>query len=290
MRFRSLSPLRYPGGKARLATYIARLLAAQRPRPRNYAEPFAGGAGAALHLLVAEEVHVVHLNDLSPGIAAFWRAVFNETEKFASRIERQNVGLDAWHEARATYFDASSDDFELGYATFLLNRFNRSGIIEAGPIGGIHQTGTWKVGARFNAPDLAARVRFIGRYRSRVRLSQLDARDFVRSIESDAPRTLLYVDPPYLVQGERLYLDSLAFTDHEELANQLRASEFRWFLTYDADERILTDLYPGLRCIEFNISHTAHTQHVGSEYAVFSDQLEVPGIDLLPRGEARWIA
>ncbi|MGR0219521.1 DNA adenine methylase [Agromyces sp. ZXT2-6] len=290
MRFRSLSPLRYPGGKARLATYMAKLLRAQHPRPRYYAEPFAGGAGAALHLLAAEEVRGVLLNDLSPGIAAFWRSVFNETETFAQRIEHQELSLDAWHAARTSYFDPATDDFERGYATFLLNRFNRSGIIEAGPIGGLSQKGTWKVGARFNAPELAARIRYVGQYRARVQLSELDAREFVRSIASEADRTLLYVDPPYLVQGERLYLDSLTFDDHLELAEQLRHSNFRWLLTYDADDRIVSELYPGLRCVEFNISHTAHTQHVGSEYAVFSDDLVVPDLDLLPRSEARWIA
>lgn len=292
MKFRSLSPLRYPGGKARLAGYLARLIAAQRPRPRYYAEPFAGGAGAALHLLEAEEVRGIHLNDLSPGIAAFWRSLFGSTEAFAKRIEAQPLTLDAWHVAREVYFSApeSVEEFELGYATFLLNRFNRSGILEAGPIGGMEQRGTWKIGARFNAVELAARVRYVGGYRNRVKVTELDARDFITGLACHASDTLLYVDPPYLVQGERLYLDSLSFVDHTEFAELLRSSMFRWFLTYDADERILSELYPGLRCVEFNISHTAHTQHVGSEYAVFSDRLEVPGIDVISRGEARWIA
>ena len=291
MKFRSLSPLRYPGGKARLSTYLARLIAAQHPRPRYYAEPFAGGAGAALHLLDAEEVRAVRLNDLSPGIAAFWRSVFSETDAFARRIEAQPLTIEAWHAARAVYFSSTVIDiFELGYATFLLNRFNRSGILEAGPIGGIEQAGKWTVGARFNREELASRVRYVGSYRNRVRVTELDARAFVRSLEDEAAQTLLYVDPPYLVQGERLYLDSLSIEDHRELALQLRGSSFRWFLTYDADDRIPADLYPELRCIEFNISHTAHTQHVGSEYAVFSENLEVPAIDVLPRGEARWIA
>uniref|UniRef100_UPI00404B41F4 DNA adenine methylase n=1 Tax=Brachybacterium sp. GPGPB12 TaxID=3023517 RepID=UPI00404B41F4 len=67
---RYLSPLRYPGGKARLAPYLARLITAQDPEPRQYAEPFAGGAGAALHLLHDGVVDRIHLNDLNPGIAS----------------------------------------------------------------------------------------------------------------------------------------------------------------------------------------------------------------------------
>ena len=53
---RNLSPLRYPGGKVRLAPFFAQLLAIQDPVPTRYAEPFAGGAGAALRLLDEERV------------------------------------------------------------------------------------------------------------------------------------------------------------------------------------------------------------------------------------------
>lgn len=289
MRFRDLSPLRYPGGKAKLTAYLSRLLAAQPVRPRNYAEPFAGGAGAALKLLVAEEVRTIHLNDLSPGIAAFWRAVFESTDLLADRIERQMPSMASWYWARQVY-DEPTDDFELGFATFLLNRFNRSGIIEAGPIGGFDQAGSWGVGARFNATQLAARVRHIGTYRNRVRLTQLDGREFVNALSTaHSSDTLLYVDPPYLVQGERLYLNSLTYSDHQALAAALRLTDIPWLLTYDADERITSDLYVGLRCAEFDISHTAQRHNVGTEYAIFSPELRVPDLDLIPNRDARWI-
>ena len=96
---RYISPLRYPGGKGRLAPYITRLIAAQPVRPSSYAEPFAGGAGAALRLLVDEEVRSICINDLNPGIAAFWRCVFYNTEAFVTRIETDDVSVEAWHKA-----------------------------------------------------------------------------------------------------------------------------------------------------------------------------------------------
>ena len=83
---RYLSPLRYPGGKARLAPYLERLIRAQTPQPTQYAEPFAGGAGAALHLLHSGVVDQIHLNDLNPGIAAFWRASLDFPNPFCRRI------------------------------------------------------------------------------------------------------------------------------------------------------------------------------------------------------------
>ncbi|MQA82636.1 MAG: DNA adenine methylase [Streptosporangiales bacterium] len=287
---RYLSPLRYPGGKGRLAPFVADLIRSQSRRPAEYAEPFAGGAGAALRLLVDEHVRRVHINDLNPGIAAFWRCVFFDTELFAKWIECKEVTLDAWHEHRATYESPhGKSDIEIGFAAFFLNRCNRSGILNARPIGGLEQEGRWKIDARFNRENLAHRVRSLGQYHRRVRVTQLDARDFLDSLDASIEEVLVYVDPPYLVQGDALYMDSLSEEDHAALASQLRRSNLQWFLTYDAHERVTSELYSGLRTVQFNIAHTAQVQHVGSEYAVFGDSLTIPAVDLVPRGQTRWI-
>lgn len=282
------SPLRYPGGKARLAAYIADLVRAQQPRPLAYAEPFAGGAGAALKLLAEGVVDEIHINDLAPGIAAFWRSVFHDTDAFVDAILEAEVTIDRWHEWRAIYLDpASASDLELGFATFFLNRCNRSGILSARPIGGLEQTGNWKIDARYDRESLAGRVRYLGGFRHRVHLTSFDARDFIRSL--DETSTLLYVDPPYITQGDDLYMDRLSYNDHREVAAVLAESPLPWFMTYDCDDRITDDLYPNLRCAQFNIKHTAHQQHVGSEYAVYSDNLTVPHLNILRKEVGDWV-
>jgi DNA adenine methylase len=284
------SPLRYPGGKARIAGYIAQLIRAQKPRPRVYAEPFAGGAGAGLRLLVDDVVESIRINDLDPGVAAFWRAVFNDTETFARRIATAKVTLPAWKRHRTIYLNpVGRSDLDLGFATFFLNRCNRSGILTARPIGGLGQTGAWEIDARFNRAELQTRVRYLGEFRHRVRITQLDARAFLSRLEDERDQVLIYVDPPYIVQGDNLYLDKLSYQDHHEIANQLIRSSLRWFMTYDCDDRITEELYPDLRCARFNIPHTAQHQHVGSEYAVFSDNLNVPNLDILPKDQAEWV-
>lgn len=288
---RYLSPLRYPGGKGRLAPYIARLISAQPVRPHSYAEPFAGGAGAALRLLVDEHVRSIHINDLDPGIAAFWRCVFNETDRFVHLIETTEIGLDTWHRSKEIYTDTrDSADIDLGFATFVLNRCNRSGILTARPIGGMQQTGTWKIDARFNRVDLADRVRRLGRYRGRVTVSQLDARVFIKTIDDLGDRVLLYVDPPYLVQGDDLYLDGLTIEDHADLAQLLRECRCPWLLTYDRDDRVPDQLYTGLPIAEFDIAHTAQHQHVGSEFMVFGPSVTVPSLDVLGATHALWLS
>lgn len=284
---RYLSPLRYPGGKASLSSFLAELILAQRPRPRVYMEPFAGGAGAALYLLRGEYVDQIVLNDLNPGIAAFWRVVFGQTDELIERMMTCELSVEAWWGYRAQYAADDSSDIDRGFATLYLNRTNRSGILDARPIGGLEQAGPWKLDVRFNRRELANRVRHIGSYRTRVEIRQRDALDMLA--DSDTTGTLLYVDPPYLLQGGELYMDNLTWEDHERLARLLATQHRQWMLTYDADPRVPKVLYSNLRCAEFAIKHTAAVQQVGNEYAVFARSMRIDSLDALSRTYARWV-
>ncbi len=288
---RFLSPLRYPGGKARLAPYISTLLSWQDPAPEIYAEPFAGGAGVALRLLADDEVERIHINDLNPGIAAFWRALFETNSSFVSMIDGADVSLESWEYWHSVYLNPDGhDDLTLGFATFFLNRTNRSGILTARPIGGMDEKGRWKSDARFYKAGLRKRVDYLGAFAHRTLVTELDARVMVQSIDQDlAAQYFLYVDPPYLIQGNELYMSGLTIEDHVEVASTLSASPVRWLLTYDADARVTAELYEKQRCLEFDIHHFAHTQHLGQEYAVFGSTVIVPEDTVVVSGLGRWI-
>jgi DNA adenine methylase len=269
-----ISPLRYPGGKGGLAPFLGRLLEAQPAKCEVYVEPFAGGAGAALRLLLDEFVDEVVLNDLDAGVAAFWRCVFQQTEDLAGLIEAATITVDEWHKQQEVYESrlTSHDELTLAFATFFLNRTNRSGILGARPIGGLGQTVDWKIDARFNKPALARRIRTLGNYRNRVTVSEEDGVQFVgRFLDR---RSFVYADPPYLVRGSDLYLDTLTWPDHQRLAALLCGSMARWMVTYDHDPRVHS-LYPRHRRVSFSIAHTAATPHVGREMAVFADTVRV---------------
>lgn len=285
-----LSPLRYPGGKARLGPYFTRLLASQSIGIETYCEPYAGGAGAGLFLLTEGHVDRLIINDLNPGVAAFWRASLTQSEAFIGLLEQCKVDLDNWHEQRAIYGSPGGrDDLELGFATYFLNRSNRSGILSARPIGGLEQTGRWKIDARFNKPDLIARIRTLAKYADQVDIRQKPATELLLGLNRRSRPVFLYVDPPYIAQGDDLYMTEHTWSDHNRLAALLRKSPHPWVLTYDNGERIRS-LYPDARCARFNISHTAQTQKVGKELMFFSRGLRVPDIRILRDREGAWVA
>lgn len=283
-----LSPLRYPGGKARLAPYLARVLACQSGVIDTYCEPYAGGAGAGLQLLSDGHVEKLIINDLNPGIAAFWRSLFFQNDAFLTCLADAVVDLDNWYHQRAIYLAPSeNDDLTLGFATFFLNRTNRSGILSARPIGGLDQTGNWLIDARFNKLDLARRIEDLGKLANQVDVREERAIDLVRTLNRRSRRVLLYVDPPYVVPGEELYMADHSWAEHERLEQVLTKSPHPWILTYDADDRTRS-LYRDYRCLCFGISHTAHVQKVGREYMFFSRGLRVPDRFVM-RDEGDWV-
>src|SRR5205085_8500356 len=105
------------------------------------------------------------------------------------------------------------------FCSSLPQRTNRSGIIAGGVIGGQDQTGRWLIDARFNKTELVARIRRIARYRSRINLYQMDALAFTKQVVPNlGPKTFAFYDPPYIENGEDLYLNDYDLAGHRQLA------------------------------------------------------------------------
>jgi DNA adenine methylase len=269
------TPLRYPGGKAKLGPFLVLLLKTNRLVDGIYAEPYAGGAGAALFLLFRGYVSRIHLNDLDQGVASFWRAVVGQNERFAREIETIPLTVEEWDRQRQA-FDTMRPGFEKGFSFFYLNRTNRSGIMNGGIIGGRSQNGTWRIDARFNRNDLAERVRAIGRIKRLISLSNSDAMDFLDEFKTlNVSRRLVYLDPPYFKKGRDLYTNFYTDEDHATIANKLERLDIPWLLTYD-DCCEIRNLYERYQILESELSYSAREVRRGRELVIFGGGLKPP--------------
>lgn len=274
------SPLRYPGGKQILGNVLAELIRLNRASGGTYIEAYAGGAGAALSLLFAEHVSRIVINDKDPAIFAFWNGVLHQTERFVKLLRQTPTTVDEWQAQREVYLKPRGHSaLRLGFATFFLNRCNRSGVIaNGGIIGGKQQTGKWKIDARFNRDELEARIRKISLYRERIDLHSMDAIDFLRDVIEPMPpreKPFVYLDPPYYAKGSGLYLNHYQPDDHGAVAMYLRGAPFRWVLTYDNVAQIRA-LYADFRQVPFSLNYSAREASVGSEVMVVKDGLALP--------------
>lgn len=278
------TPLRYPGGKQKLAPFIAEVLEANDAVGWTYVEPYAGGAGVAIELLLRDRVRGVYLNDSSPHIYAFWKAVLHQPEAFCRRIARCTLDVAAWRRHREVFRNPEAhDELEVGFSTFYLNRCNRSGVLTGGVIGGLDQNGKWKIDARFPRTELIKRVEAIASYSSKVTITNDDAEHFLVGRVSELPATtLVYCDPPYYSRADRLYLDHYAESDHARLATVIQKSVRRpWLVSYDWHPHILS-LYRRRRTFLYSLQYSAMRAYAGSEVFVFSDNLNIPRTSVLP--------
>ena len=269
------SPLRYPGGKSSLSAFLGQAIAKTGIEGATYVEPFAGGAGAAITLLLQERVDHVVINDLDPAVYSFWRAVVEEGSRFAETIKTVPLTLDEWRAQKQIYAAgrvAGEYSFELGFAFFYLNRTNRSGVLNAGVIGGQQQAGRYKIDARFNRERLASRITSIANLREKITVTSRDGRAVIEEYAT-LPEAFLYVDPPYVQMGGSLYLNSFTEADHTYLAMCLnRNASANWVLTYD-DTQLIRDLYRDRYQETFSLIYSARNMGVATELMVLSDRM-----------------
>ncbi len=270
------SPLRYPGGKSCLLPMVSKIININRLQRGHYAEPYAGGCGLALSLLYGGYVSDIHINDLDPSVWCFWKSVLDHTDDLINLIETSPVSISQWQVQREIQRKENvSDPVSLGFATFYLNRTNRSGIIKgAGVIGGFAQDGNYKMDCRYNRTDLIRRIRRIKKYRSRIHLYNLDAIEFMNG-KNDLPKnTFFCIDPPYFSKGARLYTSFYGTSEHGEVADAVQRLETPWIVTYDNTEEI-TNLYKRRRQFIFDIKYSVQTKRVGNELLIVSKGLKI---------------
>ena len=175
------SPLRYPGGKSKIAPLIQLIIKKTCGTGITYVEPFAGGAGVALSLLIEGTVNQIVINDYDKAIYSFWRALKESPQELIRLIEHTPITIDEWKHQKDIYSTQNKKySIELGFSAFYLNRTNRSGILSAGPIGGYNQTGNYNIDARFNRDALIGRIQEIARYRSQIVVYNKEIRSFIK--------------------------------------------------------------------------------------------------------------
>ena len=273
---KTASPLRYPGGKWRIARFFERLLHANYDQPPTYLEPFAGGASLALTLLLRGFVSRIFLNDLDPAVHAFWRTITNEPARLIRLIERTTISPKEWRRQREIYnTGANAGHLALGFAFFFLNRTSHSGILNGGMIGGKKQRGIWKIDARFNRVELIERIRRIIAVKHLIHVSGIDGLEFINQHRGRRTRSLVYLDPPYFTAGRDLYLNAYRPEDHSRVREAVASLQAPWVVSYD-DVPTIKALYPDVRCRHLNLIHTARDTRVGEEVMFFSDRLRIP--------------
>lgn len=276
------SPLRYPGGKSKIAPFVSLLIEKSNLCECTYVEPFAGGAGVALSLLFEGTVTNIVINDYDKAIYSMWKAILEETDAFINLVRTVPLTIDEWKAQKEIYTNENKRySLELGFATFYLNRTNRSGILAAGPIGGYKQTGNYLIDARYNREALIQRINKIARYKSRIHLYNKDIESFIKNyLPKYQQNAFVYFDPPYYNKGKELYKNFFIHEDHKRISELIKGLTCYWMVTYD-DVDAICDLYKDCECKQFDLTYSVANSGKKSEIMFLSDEGLWPSEDEL---------
>lgn len=274
----SINPVRYPGGKAKLAPLMRDIIGSST---RTWVEPFCGGCGLALSLISNGDVEDIVLNDFDRRVYAMWHDIVCEPERLISDIVATDITVDRFYEAKDVMSDADDADlYALGLNTFIVDRCARSGYLNGGPIGGKEQTGDYKVDCRLNKRTLPGKIRAVAAFSDHITLSCGDWLAPFDEWDGHDDATI-YLDPPYYQKGKDCYIEGEF--DHDAMAERLRRSpDGRWILSYD-DIPEVRSLYDGFTMSTPRLRYSSNnsTRGIGNELLVTSHQLDavMVGID-----------
>ena len=170
-----------------------------------------------------------------------------------------------------------------------MNRTNRSGILNAGPIGGYAQSGAWKLDVRYDRDSLASKIQTISENKNRIRVYNKDIISLLRNYTPQMRGNLFfYFDPPYYNKGQRLYKNFFSPSDHKRIYDVISQEiTSPWIITYD-DVPQIAEIYKNYGRRHFDLTYSAANKGSASELMIFSDikhcptpeQMIAKGIDI----------
>lgn len=275
---KTMSPLRYPGSKNKTYEYVKHLI--EINNCDTYIEPFVGGGSVSIKLLLNNDVKKIIINDYDKAIYSLWYSIIHCTDELIELINKTNITIEEWHKQKEINKNKEHNNnlLEIGFSTLFLNRTNRSGIIKAGVIGGLNQDGLYKLDCRFNKEHVIDKIKKLAKHKSKIKIYNKDAEQFLIQNVSKTKNPLIFIDPPYYKKGPELYVNFYKHDDHVSLSKTImsKINNKKWILTYDNVEEI-SNMYPQFKKIEYFLNYSAGKPTKGIEFMFFSEDIN-PGL------------
>lgn len=269
-------PFRYPGGKY----YAMDIL---RPfweciNHKEYREPFAGGATVFFNKPKAEKNW---LNDLDSELISCYKVLQNPDTRvrLANDLSIEVATKERWKEV----FDSvPSDEYEIAKKYYYLNRTSFSGKLVSA---------AWGYRPKRSLPPERWKERIIpcGEWLADTTLTSFDFREVIRATGNDV---LMYVDPPYFLPPKhKHYRCGFDLADHERLAEELKKTNHKFFLTYDDCPEVRA-LYSWAHIYEarffYRVDNSATRggeRQIGFELIITNYEVENPQLTIFDLGD-----
>ena len=226
------SPFRYPGGKTWLVPRLRQWIASLPKKPRDFVEPFAGGAIASLTAAFEDLADRVTMVELDADVASVWQTILGgDACWLAERIASFPFGPAC---VQVELERTPQDTRERAFQTLLRNRINHGGILAPGT-GRLKQGENGKgLASRWYPQTLRDRILNIATVRDKIHFIHGDGMEVLQQF-APSRDAIFFIDPPYTAAGKKAGARLYAHNElnHEELfqISEMLCGDF--LMTYD---------------------------------------------------------
>lgn len=240
------TPLRYPGGKSRVADMLVNIA----PKFDEYREPLLGGGSVFIKMKQKFPNAKYWVNDFFYDLYCFWDEIKNNKNEVINIVKKWK---EIYKDGRVLYKYLCDNLFtfsttEKAAAFFVLNRITFSGTSCSG---GYSQESFDK---RFTDTSIE-RAENVSELLHGVKITNLD---YENVLNEDGDNVFIFMDPPYYTATKSaLYGKNGKLHkgfDHERFANDVKKCKHKWLITYD-DCQYIRDLYKDYTIIPFELMY-----------------------------------
>ncbi len=238
------TPLRYPGGKSRAITKMARFL----PDLNNYKEfrePFLGGGSVALYVAKQYPHLEIWVNDLYEPLANFWQQLQDNGDEVTKRLRvfkdsysTPDKARELFNESKELVRDASSSLITRAVSFYIVNKCSFSGLTESSSFSAQASDSNFSLRGIAKLPGYAEII-------TDWKITNLSYEDLL----TDWNGAFVYLDPPYDIK-DNLYGRKGGMHksfDHDKFANDCDGHTSHMMISYNSSQLVkdrFTDWYP----------------------------------------------
>ncbi len=241
------SPLRYPGGKSRAASFLYKFA----PRYKELREPFFGGGSFSFFSIQKRPNANYYASDINYDLYCFWNTLKNNKQEMIDeilQIKKNNKDGRKLFNSLIEKRQSEMAGFNRAVDFFVLNRITFSGVVDSG---GYSEQAFHK---RFTISSIE---RLEKAYHI-VKNIDFSPEDYSELLYKEGEGIFIFLDPPYYsATKSKLYGKNgcLHTTfDHEVFFRNLTQCKHKWLLTYD-NSTFIQSLFKDFHQIEWELQY-----------------------------------
>jgi DNA adenine methylase len=244
------TPLRYPGGKSR----VAKMLLEKFPSEINeFREPFVGGGSVALLFSQKYPDVPIWINDKYVYLYSFWKMLQERGDELSDTLYNIKVENSTEEKAKELFVSAkaeisNADTFRQAVLFWILNKCSYSGLTENSSFSKTASNQNFTTRGAHNLKNISEIIQH-------WRITNLDYQT-VMNTEEGLSNTFIFLDPPYKI-NTYLYGTNAEMHknfNHTQFVEDCKVCPHSWLVTYNIDDE-LKEAYTDYHQEEFRITY-----------------------------------